>query len=890
MADRKVVFAKAGVPEDLEELEEFGADNRKADAEKKDTAKASVPKKKRKKKRHIGLWVLGILFLLFSLAAGTAALVFYAKYGEKILALQRRAKEIMRDSCREDFVSAQTGFIYAKDGSILKTLRDGKDVYYLSYADIPKAAVTAMIVTEDKKFFAHKGVDYLANIRAVYSLIKHGGTIYQGGSTITQQLARNIYLTNEQTYERKITEIFLAAELEKRYKKEEILEFYFNNIYFANGFYGIQAAANGYFSKGVAELSLSQLMFLCAIPNNPTLYDPYLHFEDTCERRNSVMEQMVNDKVLSREKYLEAAAEEIVLCPQEQPYNDYLETFAVFCAVRALMEQNGFSFCYKFLEEGMKDNYLRYYSESYNFWQQQLYRGGYRVYTSLDPKKQGLLLAAVQNQLAEFEEMNEEGTYTLQGAATCVENDTGRVVAIVGGRGEHTVGYSLNRAYQSFRQPGSSIKPLIVYTPWLERGYYPDTIVVDEKFPGGPRNANGVYSGKITLRRAVEVSKNTVAWKLFEELTPEVGLSYATTMQFRNIVPSDYVPAASLGGLTYGVCTLEMAGAYCTLANDGVYRNPTCIVKITTAQGKEIVGEAREETQIYDRNASRMMTNILQGVMTNGTGVKLQLKNSVSAGKTGTTNDIKDGWFVGYTPYYTTAVWVGYDYPKPLDNLAGNTYPGYIWQTFMDEIHAELPKKVFALYEDDRPVKIVDDALKGQEEDGESGGDGVDGFDVADGSGDGTGGGSQIAQGPGAPGGDFDGAGMGDGQTVPGGDSDGTGTGDGADGFDAAGGNGTGTGDGQTVQGGNSDGTGTGGGNGAGTGDGSQIAQGPGAPGGNSDGTGTGDGQTVPGGGPDGTGNNEEPPPTGWIEYDDDWWESQTGGNSGSSGYNDFYD
>jgi len=669
----------------------------------------SERKKKRKRRRRR---ILGFLFLFFLLAASSVGLWFYAKYGRTILSYYSKAKKIMRESSEEDFKRSRTSIIYAKDGTVIKTLQSGKEVFYLSYEDIPEEVITAMIVTEDKKFFAHKGVDYMANLRAAYSLVKHKGTIYQGGSTITQQLARNIYLTNEQTYARKITEIFLAAELEKRYSKNDILEYYLNNIYFANGYYGIQAAAHGYFSRGVAELSFSELMFLCAIPNNPSLYNPYEHFEDTLARRDSVMEQMYHDGKLDREQYLEACREDIVLCPGEEPYNDYVETFALFCATRALMEENGFPFCYSFVDDAAKDTYLKYYEESYAYWQKQLYNGGYRVYTSIDLEKQALLLSTVQNQLAEFDEKNENGIYSLQGAATCVENETGRVVAIVGGRGEVEYGYSLNRAYQSFRQPGSSIKPLVVYTPWLERGYFPDTIVVDEKFPGGPRNANHVYSGKITLRRAVEVSKNTVAWKLFEELTPETGLSYVTRMQFRNIVPSDYVPAASLGGLTYGVCTLEMAGAYCTLANEGLYRNPTCIVKITTTDGDIIVGKDREATRIYEENAVRMMTDILQGVMTNGTGVKLQLKNSVSAGKTGTTNDIKDGWFVGYTPYYTTAVWVGYDMPKELDSLAGNTYPGYIWKAFMDKLHENLPRKDFTLYEDDRPVAIVDDALK----------------------------------------------------------------------------------------------------------------------------------------------------------------------------------
>ena len=785
-------------------------------------------KQQKKRKKRRGWKILGFFFLLFLLAVLTVGAYFYAKYGRTILSYYDKAKQIMREASAEDFKRSQTSIIYATDGTAIKTLQSGKEVYYLPYKDIPEKAVAAMIVTEDKKFFSHDGVDYLANLRAAYSLVKHKGTIYQGGSTITQQLARNIYLTNEQTYARKITEIFLAAELEKRYSKTEILEFYFNNIYFANGFYGIQAAAHGYFSKGVAELTLSELMFLCAIPNNPSLYDPYEHFEDTVARRDSVMEQMYQDGRLSEQEYDEARAEEIVLRPQEKPYNDYVETFAVFCAVRALMEENGFPFCYSFMDDGTKDLYLEYYEESYAYWQKELYHGGYRVYTSIDLEKQELLLQTVQNQLAEFDEKTEDGIYLLQGAATCVENETGRVVAIVGGRGETEHGYSLNRAYQSFRQPGSSIKPLVVYTPWLERGYFPDTIVTDEKFAGGPRNANGVYSGNITLRRAVEVSKNTVAWKLFEELTPEVGLSYITEMQFRNIVPSDYVPAASLGGLTYGVCTLEMAGAYCTLANDGLYRNPTCIVKITTAEGEEIVGKERETTRIYEENAARMMTDILQGVMTNGTGVKLQLKNSVSAGKTGTTNDIKDGWFVGYTPYYTTAVWVGYDMPKPLDNLAGNTYPGYIWQSFMEKLHESLPEKDFTLYEDDRPVAIVDDALKEKEE--------IDVWNQTETpvmsptpvpEENGTG--QEMSGEPGNEG---------HGQEMP--DTPGS------------------KNDSQSVSG----------------------EPGRETPGDGTTATGEPSGTPTP--------TLEPTPTTGWIEYDDDWWDAQMGAASG--GYDDFYE
>ena len=368
----------------------------------KELAVMEAKKKKQRKKRRRRR-VLGFLFLFFFLALGSVGLYFYAKYGRIILTYYQKAKSIMRESSEADFKQSQTTIIYATDGTVIKTLQSGKEMYYLSYENIPEEVVTAMIVTEDKKFFSHEGVDYMANLRAAYSLVKHGGTIYQGGSTITQQLARNIYLSNEQTYERKITEIFIAGELERRYDKTEILEFYLNNIYFANGFYGIQAAAHGYFSKGVAELSLSELMFLCAIPNNPTLYDPYVNFEDTLARRNSVMEQMVNDGKLSRSEYLAACKEEIVLCPQEDSYNDYVETFAIFCATRALMEENGFPFCYYFETDAAKDVYLEYYGESYAYWQKQLYNGGYRVYTSLDLEKQELLLKTVQEQLSEFD-------------------------------------------------------------------------------------------------------------------------------------------------------------------------------------------------------------------------------------------------------------------------------------------------------------------------------------------------------------------------------------------------------------------------------------------------------------------------------------------------------
>ena len=249
----------------------------------------------------------------------------------------------------------------------------------------------------------------------------------------------------------------------------------------------------------------------------------------------------------------------------------------------------------------------------------------------------------------------------------------------------------------------------------FERGLYPDDTVIDEKFEGGPRNSGLVYSGEIPVTYAVAVSKNTVAWKLFEELTPTVGSTYLLNMGFKKIVPTDYVPAASLGGFTYGVSSVELASGYAALANDGVFREPTCIVRITDAMGNILAGHSAAPKKIYATNAARMMTYCLEGVMREGTGRRLALDHQIAAGKTGTTNDQKDGWFAGYTKYYTTAVWVGCDMPKAMDDLKGSSYPGRIWHNFMNRAHQGLTAKEFLMYTDSRPPKIEESDEDNQE-------------------------------------------------------------------------------------------------------------------------------------------------------------------------------
>lgn len=652
--------------------------------------KSSKRKKKKIKVPFIAKFflVLSILLLLF--------LIFYygSGLGRTLDILRADARKLVRMSSEETFRASQTSVVYDSQNNLISTLKGEKNLYYLEFDDIPTYVKTAFVSIEDKKFYSHGGVDFKAVLRAVLSYVKNG-EITQGGSTITQQLSRNIFLSHEVTWQRKAEEIFIAWDLEKIYSKNKILEYYINNIYFANGNYGIQAASKGYFNKDVHDLTLSQTAFLCAIPNNPTLYNPLDHIENTIKRRDRILKQMKEDGVISEDDYKTAVAEDIILDIPTNKKSDYVETFVYYCATRALMEQNGFEFRYKFNSDEERNTYAEAYDSAYNSAQKTLFTAGYKIYTSIDMNMQDKLQSAIDTQLAEFTDTNEDGVYKLQASASCIDNSTGYVTAIVGGRSQEFSGYTLNRAYQSYRQPGSAIKPLIVYTPCLERGYTANSTVSDTKIEGGPSNSGNSYEGNISLRYAVAKSKNTVAWKLFEELTPKVGLSYLTDMNFAKIVDDDYFLPSSLGGFTKGTSSVEMSGAYCTLANDGVFRTPTCIVRVTDADGNIIYQPDRSDKQVYKKNAARTMTDILQSVITDGTGKGLAINNIPTAGKTGTTNDNKDGWFAGYTPYYTTTVWVGYDLPQKLPGLQGSSYPGEIWNDFMTSIHEGLEYKEF---------------------------------------------------------------------------------------------------------------------------------------------------------------------------------------------------
>ena len=652
----------------------------------------SHKEKKKRKKKYRGFWLfVKLQIVLVLLVIGGLAYYYFGGYASQVSAMHEEAVRFVKESTKDTFRAEQTSQVYDVNGTRIMSLRGTKDVSYLTSDEIPEEVKEAMVSIEDKKFYSHGGIDFKAIIRAVWAMVRNG-EVTQGGSTITQQLARTIFLNNDRTWQRKMEEIFIATELEKKYTKDEILEFYLNNIYFGNGYYGIQAASRGYFDTDVSFLSLSQMAYLCAIPNNPTMYNPYKNPDNTLGRRDRILKNMYEDGKISRREYKDARQETIVLSTAEPTKRyDAVETYACYCATRALMEQQGFEFRTDFSSEEDRKTYEEAYQEQYKTCEQSLYTGGYRIYTSIDLNMEEQLQNAVDEKLQDFTDVNEEGIYTLQSAAVCLDNETGFVKAVVGGRSQEYDGHMLNRAYQSYRQPGSAIKPLIVYTPALERGYTPDTVLEDAPIEDGPENASGRYLCSVTLRYAVENSINTVAWNLLEEMTPTTGISYLKEMNFAKLSPEDERPAASLGGFTNGVSPVEMAAAYATIENDGKYREPTCIVEIQDADGNAIYQKIVDEKQVYKTNAARWMTNILEGVLTQGTAKGLALSETASAAKTGTTNSNKDGWFVGYTKYYTTSVWVGYDIPAELPGLTGASYPGEIWYDYMENLHKELP-------------------------------------------------------------------------------------------------------------------------------------------------------------------------------------------------------
>lgn len=641
--------------------------------------------------------VILILAIAFCALFAAGNLMLKKATGQTLIGCMREAKDLVDSSTPDTFRLAQTSYIYSDDGTQLAALAESEDATYLSYEDIPADVVNAFVSVEDRTFWNNSGVDYKGILRVCVNYVKTKGQVAEGASTITQQLARGTFLSNEKTILRKIKEIFIARQLTKKYTKEQIMEFYCNSCCFANGIYGVEDASQKYFGRSVSDLSLSETAYICAIPNRPEYYNPLKNSENAISRRNKILQDMYECDYITKDAGEAALAENITVAEvsdEEDTFYNYEATYAINCAIRYLMKQDGFEFKSHFDDDADYDTYNAYYDEMYKQAKHKLYTGGYKVTTTMNLKAQKNLQKIFDKELAFNTKVDEStGIYQFQGAMTVIDNETGKVVAMIGGRSQDELQqtYSLNRGFQSFKQPGSSIKPLVIYTPALEEGYDANSTLTEIDVKAAKKSTSEKISKmsgkKMSLRYAVEDSKNGCAYSLYNIITPKVGLSYIENMNFSKIVQQDYTLSSGLGGLHHGTNTVEMANAYSTLENHGEYRQADCISSILDASGNEIYEEPESKT-VYTRSASDQMTDILEGVLNSSAGTAKGLKWSsasdvAAAAKTGTTNDNNVAWFCGYTPYYTISVWVGYDYPKSVKGLWGNTYPAYIWKEAM---------------------------------------------------------------------------------------------------------------------------------------------------------------------------------------------------------------
>ena len=641
--------------------------------------------------------VIVILAIAFCALFAAGNLMLKKATGQTLIGCMREAKNLVDSSTPDTFRLAQTSYIYSDDGTQLAALAESEDATYLSYEDIPADVVNAFVSVEDRTFWNNSGVDYKGILRVCVNYVKTKGQVAEGASTITQQLARGTFLSNEKTLSRKIKEIFIARQLTKKYTKEQIMEFYCNSCCFANGIYGVEDASQKYFGRSVSDLSLSETAYICAIPNRPEYYNPLKNSENAISRRNKILQDMYECDYITKDAGDAALAENITVAEvsdEEDTFYNYEATYAINCAIRYLMKQDGFEFKSHFEDDADYDTYNAYYDEMYKQAKHKLYTGGYKVTTTMNLKAQKNLQKIFDKELAFNTKVDEStGIYQFQGAMTVIDNETGKVVAMIGGRSQDELQqtYSLNRGFQSFKQPGSSIKPLVIYTPALEEGYDANSTLTEIDVKAAKKSTSEKISKmsgkKMSLRYAVEDSKNGCAYSLYNIITPKVGLSYIENMNFSKIVQQDYTLSSGLGGLHHGTNTVEMANAYSTLENHGEYRQADCISSILDASGNEIYEEPESKT-VYTRSASDQMTDILEGVLNSSAGTAKGLKWSsasdvAAAAKTGTTNDNNVAWFCGYTPYYTISVWVGYDYPKSVKGLWGNIYPAYIWKEAM---------------------------------------------------------------------------------------------------------------------------------------------------------------------------------------------------------------
>lgn len=646
--------------------------------------------------------MLGVIVLIVLIAGIAIALYsgykFYPTYQEMSI----EADKIVEQIDERTFVRLDPTVIVRKDGNFVREFKPAP-YKYIEINDMPKKVKEVFIAIEDKNFYEHKGFDIKANLRAFKALIDNRGKITQGGSTITQQLIKNTFLTHEQTYKRKVKEILIAIRLENKLSKDKILEYYINNIYYGHGAHGIETAAEYYFSDSVNNLTLSEIAFLAAIPNNPTIYDPVTNIENTLARRDKILTHMLEEEFISENECLEAKNQliELNIKPKDEYIpEDYEVSYIMSSATKTIMEYEGFNLRFDFKNDEDRAEYNKAFQEKFDDVHSRLRTGGYKIVSTIDPVKQQQLQDSINNGLSSFSSIEEEsGMYKTQGAGVTIDNKTNELVAIVGGRTQEGVANTFNRAFLAYRQPGSVTKPIIVYSAEIEDGMIGSTKVHDIKDSDGPHNSGGKYRGEMSAREALQRSVNTVPFELMKQRGTYIAREYMKQLEFSNLVDKDKYPGISIGAFTYGTTPLQINGSFATLANNGNYVRPTGIDKIYF-DGELIYENNSQGNKVYNESTAYLLTDMLKGVLTErwGTGYGLSLESRMpAAAKSGTTDDNKDGWFAGYTPYYTTTIWVGNDQPSQIKGLFGGTYPGRIWKNYMDKIHEGLTIEDFEM-------------------------------------------------------------------------------------------------------------------------------------------------------------------------------------------------
>ena len=607
----------------------------------------------------------------------------------------------------DGFTLDQTSVIYYEDPKtgqdvVLRKLYGGANRTWVKYEDIPKNLIHACIAIEDKRFEDHQGVDWVTTLKACVKMFLGRGEA--GGSTITQQLVKNITGRDEVTVRRKLVEIFSALELEKKYTKKQIMELYLNVIALGENCEGVESASQVYFGKSVNELDLAECAALIGITNNPSIYDPYINADKNKERQVIILDQMLEQKYITQEQHDTAVAEELVLhnasgeASGDEDYYSSFEDQVINDVVRDLSEKTGYD-----------QTIVR----------KMLMTGGYKIYSTLNPDVQ----AAVEEVYQNLDNIpNTASSQQLQSGIVIIDNKTGDVVAVAGGVGEKQGSLILNRATQSYLSPGSTIKPVSVYAPALELGLITPATVMDDtpySFTDArhwPKNSDSIYRGLMNINEAVGLSINTIPVKLVAQMTPEYSFEFAKEKMGLSTLVSSYVNAAgdtfsdvdlaplAMGGLTKGVTVKAMAQAYATFANEGVYREARTYTKVVDSDGKVVLDNTQQSHVAMKDMTAWYITYMLENTVESGTGTAAQIANMTVAGKTGTTTSDFDRWFAGYTPYYTGVVWCGYDDPEEVVLTDSSTNPAIVlWQKVMEQVHDGLANKEF-----NKPTNVVE--------------------------------------------------------------------------------------------------------------------------------------------------------------------------------------